>query len=42
MLKDLPQLDLYEPVLEGSLKYTANNDMNAQAKLKHHVSQELL
>ena len=42
ILKDLPQLDLQEPVLQGSLKYTTDSDVNAQAKSKHRVFQELL
>ena len=35
MLKDLPQQDLFERVLQGSLEYTTDSDMNAQVKLKH-------
>ena len=35
MLRGLPQLDLQEPVLQGSLEYTADSDVNAQVKLKY-------
>ena len=32
-------MDLQEPVLQGFLEYTTDGDVNAQAKLKYHVSQ---